>query len=90
MFKKLIQRIRLKRDIKKTKDFFARSTSYKVKDIKYVNNDGIGYYLFSCSDNGCDDSQENLIISFSDRNADLTLWGLAVSASCRMGFSWEQ
>lgn len=89
MFKKLINSIKRKTNIKKVKSFFSRSSSYKVKEIRYVNNNGIGYYHFSCSDNGCDDSKENLIVSFADKQTDLALWGLAVSASCRMGFSWE-
>ena len=93
MFKRLIEKIKLRRDVKKAKEFFRQSADYKTKRIKFIKRDerfgGKSFYHFYCADNGVDDSQMNLIIITPNKYAELKIWELALTTAIGLGFTME-
>lgn len=93
MFKRLIEKIKLRRDIQRAKEFFLLSDGYKTKHIQFVENDkrfdGKNFYHFHCANNGVDDNEMNLFIVTPDKGSELKIWELALTTAIGLGFTME-
>lgn len=88
MFAQLIEKLRRAIKTRRCKRFFALSKNYDIREVIRVEDSeygGIGHYNFTCSDSVNKDNKSSLIITFTDKEADIRLYEV-VLYSMGLGF----
>ena len=88
MFAQLIEKLRIAIKTRRCKRFFVLSKNYDIREVIRVEDSeygGIGYYNFTCSDSVNKDNKSSLIITFTDKEADIRVYEI-VLYSMGLGF----